>query len=269
MLPEKYFLKLSLVMFLFPAILISGPAREPDGYYSGVRGLTGTSLKQKLNRIISEQVSLPYSGSSTDTWDVLKETEKDPEKKNHILLFYTGWSVAAAQEFNNGKGWNREHIWARSHGQFDTGAGVGTDLHNLRPSDISVNAARNNYDFDDGGTLYTDKDGPTLCRSDADSWEPPGYLKGDVARTLFYMAVRYEGRNGEPDLELVDAVNTFGMNKNGKGYFGKLSTLLRWHRSDPVDNYERRRNDIVYLYQKNRNPFIDHPEFVQLIWGEN
>jgi hypothetical protein len=80
------------------------------------------------------------------------------------------------------------------------------------------------------------------------------------------MATRYEGEDGEPDLELVDAVNTFNRNEPGKGYFGKLSTLLDWHISDPVDSFEMNRNHIIYSYQKNRNPFIDHPEFVAKIW---
>lgn len=144
--------------------------------------------------------------------------------------------------------------------------GAGTDVHHLRPEDISVNSARNNKDFDVGGSLYIDKSGPTECYSDADSFEPRNAVKGDVARMLFYMAVRYEGDNGEPELELVDAVNTFDMNTPGKGYHGKLSTLLQWHISDPVDSFEINRNNVVYKYQKNRNPFIDHPEYVDEIW---
>ena len=92
-------------------------------------------------------------------------------------------------------------------------------------------------------------------------------MKGDVARMLFYMAVRYEGDNGEPDLELVDEVNTYDLNEAGKGYHGKLSILLEWHKEDPVDSFEINRNNIIYNYQENRNPFIDHPEYVDMIWS--
>lgn len=144
--------------------------------------------------------------------------------------------------------------------------GAGTDVHHLRPADITVNSARGNDDFDNGGDIYVDGDGATECYSDADSWEARDEVKGDVARMLFYMATRYEGDNGEPDLELVDEVNTFDLNTTGKGYHGKLSTLLEWHKEDPVDSFEINRNNVIYSYQLNRNPFIDHPEFVDLIW---
>jgi len=81
------------------------------------------------------------------------------------------------------------------------------------------------------------------------------------------MAVRYEGDSGEPDLELVDQVNTFDLNTQGKGYYGKLSTVLQWHKQDPLDSFEINRNNVVYTYQKNRNPFIDHTEYVKRIWS--
>ena len=127
-----------------------------------------------------------------------------------------------------------------------------------------MNSTRNNKDFDDGGTEYIDGDFPTGCLRDSDSWEPRDSEKGDVARMLFYMAVRYEGEDGEPDLELSDEVNTAPT-----PFHGRLSTLLEWHENDPVDDWERRRNDIIYIdFQNNRNPFIDHPEFVDLIWGD-
>lgn len=238
----------------------------PDGYYNSAKGLTGEQLKAALHEIIKGHIEFPYTSTSTDTWDILKETDKDTSNPNNIILFYTGWSVNAAQEYNNNTGWAREHVWAKSHGDFGTTMGAGTDAHHLRPTDISVNSARNNKDFDNGGTLYVDGDEVTECRTDADSWEPRDKVKGDVARMLFYMATRYEGDNGEPDLELVDAVNTFDLNTPGKGYHGKLSSLLEWHKIDPVDSFEIRRNNVIYSYQKNRNPFIDHPEYVDFIW---
>ena len=90
-------------------------------------------------------------------------------------------------------------------------------------------------------------------------------MKGDAARMVFYMAVRYEGndQSDTPDLELVDRLTD-----TGEPHFGKLCTLVTWSSQDPVSPDERRRNDVVYSWQGNRNPFIDHPEFVPLIWGE-
>ena len=140
------------------------------------------------------------------------------------------------------------------------------DIHHLRPADASVNSAKNNRDFDYGIDRYEDGSGWTDCYTDTDIWEPRDEVKGDVARMIFYMATRYEGENGEVDLEVVDYVNTAG--STYEPYYGKLSTLLTWHNIDPVDNWEIGRNNIIYSsYQGNRNPFIDHPEYVNLIWG--
>ena len=241
-------------------------AQIPAGYYDSAINLTGKKLKKALHIIIRNNEVIPFTSKKTDSWDILKKTDKDALNPGNVILFYSGWRVNGAQEFNNGKGWNREHVWALSHGKFDTDMIPGLDLHNIKPADISVNSARGNKDFDDGGKIYIDDDSPTQCRTDNDSWEPADNVKGDVARILFYMATRYEGENGEPDLELADNVNTHKINQPGKGFHGKLSTLCQWHNADPVDDFERNRNNIIYSVQKNRNPFIDHPEFVQKIW---
>lgn len=254
---------LTFILFLFS---LCSFAQIPDGYYNHANELTGEPLKSALHNIIKDHAEFPYTSTATDTWDILKETDKDTANSENVILFYSGWSVNAAQEYNDGNGWTREHVWAKSHGDFGTKMGAGTDAHHLRPADNSVNSARNNKDFDNGGSLYIDGDGATECYSDADSWEPRDAVKGDVARMLFYMATRYEGENGEPDLELVDAVNTYDLNEAWKGYHGKLSALLEWHKSDPVDSFEIHRNNVIYTFQQNRNPFIDHPEYVNLIW---
>lgn len=239
-------------------------AQIPAGYYDGTSGLYGEALKSQLNDIISGHTEYPYTSSGTDVWDILKESDRDPDNAANVILLHTGWSVDAAQEYNGGSGWNREHVWAKSHGDFGTSAGAGTDAHHLRPCDISVNSARGNKDFDDGGDQYFDDGGtiPTECYSDEDSWETRDAVKGDVARMIFYMATRYEGENGELDLEAVDEVNNYPDPEHGK-----LSTLLTWHEQDPVDDFERNRNEVVYSYQGNRNPYIDHPEFVNNVWG--
>ncbi len=255
---------LPCILLLISSII--GYSQIPSGYYDSANGLYGNNLKVALHNIIKDHTEYPYTSSSNDVWDILKETDRDTANSENVILFYSGWSVNAAQEYNNGAGWNREHVWAKIHGDFGTGLGPGTDAHHLRPTDISVNAERDNKDFDNGGSLYIDGDGDTGCYTDSDSWETRDAVKGDVARILFYMAVRYEGEGDEPDLELVDQVNTVNLNEAGKGFHGKLSTLLEWNELDPVDSFEMNRNNVIYSYQGNRNPFIDHPEYAESIW---
>lgn len=231
------------------------PGPEPGGYYDAAYGKTGEALKSALHNIIDDHTEISYS----NVWEALRETDEDPANPNNVILLYTGRSQG---KFTNGSGvndWNREHVWAKSHGDFGTAMGPGTDLHHLRPTDASVNSSRGNLDFDDGGTQHSEALGNYY---DSDSWEPRDTVKGDVARMLFYMAVRYEGDSGEVDLELNNQVN------NGSApYHGKMSVLLEWHKEDPVDDNERRRNEIIYSdYQHNRNPFIDHPEWASAIW---
>ncbi|KML41195.1 endonuclease [Cytobacillus firmus] len=231
------------------------PEPGPGGYYDAAYGKTGQSLKSALHNIIDDHTEISYS----NVWEALRETDEDPANPNNVILLYTGRSQG---KFNNGSGvndWNREHVWAKSHGDFGTAMGAGTDLHHLRPTDVSVNSSRGNLDFDNGGSQHSEALGNYY---DSDSWEPRDSVKGDVARMLFYMAVRYEGDSGEVDLELNNAVN------NGSApYHGRMSVLLEWHKEDPVDDKERRRNEIIYSdYQLNRNPFIDHPEWASAIW---
>ena len=228
----------------------------PPGYYNSADGLTGTALKDALNDIISDHTELSYSAVK----EALKSTDEDPANSNNVILLYKGTSQAKSTFGGDPDDWNREHVWAKSHGGFGNSAPAGTDLHHLRPTDASVNSSRGSKDFDNGGVQHSEA---TECYSDSDSWEPRDEVKGDVARMLMYMAVRYEGESGEVDLELNDMVN------NGSVPFhGKLSTLLTWHQNDPVSTFEENRNNVIYSsYQSNRNPFIDHPEYVDLIWG--
>ncbi|WP_304518695.1 endonuclease I family protein [Clostridium sp. CM028] len=225
-------------------------------YYASAIGKTGISLKSTLNDIIDNHTKLSYK----QVWDALRNTDEDPNNANNVILLYTGRSQG---ELTNGGGvdnWNREHVFAKSHGNFGTTAGAGTDLHHLRPADVSVNSARGNLDFDMGGTPNSEA---PLCKSDSDSFEPRDSVKGDIARMLFYMAIRYEGEHGEVNLELNELTNN-----NTAPYIGKLSVLLQWNAQDPVDAFERHRNDVIYKnYQHNRNPFIDHPEWANLIWN--
>ncbi len=225
-------------------------------YYKNAMGKSGETLKAALHNIIKGHTKLSYK----QVWQGIKDTDEDPNNPNNVILLYTGRSQSKSSNGSGVNDWNREHVWAKSHGNFGTTAGPGTDLHHLRATDASVNSTRGHLDFDNGGVIHSEATG---CRYDRDSWEPRDEVKGDVARMLFYMAVRYEGDNGEVDLELNDKVN------NGTApYMGRLSVLLKWNEQDPVDEIERRRNDIIYnKYQHNRNPFIDHPEWANAIWG--
>lgn len=237
----------------------------PLNYYQGTENLSGDELKKALYDIIKGHVEYVYTSTDVDVWDILKETDRSANSPNQVVLLYTNRLRNAEEEYANGRGWTREHVWAKSHGGFGTSKGAGTDVHSLRPVDSSVNSTRNNKDFDNGGIEYIDGDFATGCKRDSDSWEPNDSEKGDVARMLFYMAVRYEGENGELDLELTDYVNTYP-----EPLHGKLSVLIQWHIDDQVDDWEHRRNDIIYYdFQHNRNPFIDHPEFVNMIWSNN
>lgn len=231
------------------------PNPSTGAYYDAAIGKTGAALKSALHNIIDDHTEISYS----NVWTALRETDEDPNNSNNVILLYTGRSQSKFTNGGNVNDWNREHVWAKSHGDFGTSMGAGTDLHHLRPTDVSVNGTRSNLDFDNGGNEHSEASGNYY---DSDSWEPRDSVKGDVARMLFYMAVRYEGDSGELDLELNNQVN------NGTApYHGKLSVLLQWHKQDPVDNFERTRNEIIYTdYQHNRNPFIDHPEWASAIW---
>lgn len=234
----------------------------PAGYYDPAIGLSGTALKSALHNVIKGHTTFSY----TTVWDILRDTDEDPNNSDNVLLLYSGWSYSKLSNGGGVSDWNREHTWPKSHGSFDTNAPAGTDVHHLRPTDVSVNGARGSLDNDNGGTQYIDGDGATQCyRVDGISWEPWDEVKGDVARMMFYMATRYDGDpadHGGLDLELQETIPTSGPN------LGKLSVWLTWHDNDLVSDWERQRNDKIYTnWQGNRNPFIDHPDWADSIWG--
>jgi endonuclease I len=224
-------------------------------YYAPAVGKTGPALRTALHDIIDGNTRLSYD----QVWTALKDTDQDPNNPSNVIELYTGRSLAKSN-FGGGSGqWNREHVWAQSRGGFSTSAGPGTDLHHLRPEDVTVNSTRGNKDFDNGGTAVS---GCTDCFTDSDSFEPRDAVKGDVARMLLYMAIRYEGGDGFNDLEMSSTVGS------SSSRIGDLETLLAWNRADPVDAFEMRRNDRIHsTWQGNRNPFIDHPEWAAAIWN--
>ena len=232
-----------------------GDPPDPGDYYANAIGKTGPALKSALHTIISNQTKLSYD----QVWNALKDTDQDPANANNVILLYSGRSQSKSTNGGGVNDWNREHVWAKSHGDFGTATGPGTDVHHLRPEDVSVNGARGNLDFDNGGTAVSECPG---CTADSDSFDPRPAVRGDVARMIFYMAVRYEGGDGFANLEPNNSVN------NGTApYIGKLSVLKAWSAGDPPDAFEKRRNQVIFdTWQHNRNPFIDHPEWVTSIW---
>ena len=235
------------------------------GYYAEVSGY-GQTLKNSLHQLLRTTHTTQYSYDAL--WTQLPYTDEDPNNPNNIIEIYTGWSVPKSSAGGGVTQWNREHTWSKSHGDFGETRPAGTDLHHMRPCDATVNSAKSNRDFDNGGTLYIDASPPsgytgdTGCYSSpSNTWEPRDEDKGDVARMMMYMAVRYEGTDTSFDLELVDDIDTSGPN------YGKLSTLLAWHLQDPPDAREMQRNERIFDRQGNRNPFIDRPEYAVKIWA--
>ncbi|PKP11821.1 MAG: hypothetical protein CVU09_03010 [Bacteroidetes bacterium HGW-Bacteroidetes-4] len=250
--------KLYLIIFLaFLSITIH--AQKP-GYYNGTENKSGEELKTALHHIIKAHVDFSYN----DAKYILNYAEEDPNNTNNLIQFYTNRSVSKESWGTGGNETNREHIWAKSHGNFVDIRPMDGDAHNLHAADASVNVLRSNSDFDEvtGGTYIEEADAYYL----GEAFEPADRDKGAVARTIFYMAVRYEGTDGELDLKMVDAINTASTDV---AEHGKLSTLLQWNRDFPPTEFERRRNERVFQSQLNRNPFIDNPQFADLIWDNS
>lgn len=248
----------------------------PESHYAAAAGLTGQALKAALHTIASTgHRQYAYS----NTFNPIRAINADPADTNFVLTVYSGTSVPKNDVYRPDAGldpgltWSREHLWPVSYGLDPDGVDPGvtdgdagpdyTDLFNLRPAINTVNGQRSNRYFDEtSGTPSIPPLAP-LCTYDTNSWEPRDEEKGDIARAMFYMAVRYDG--GEPltmDLELGNSPSS------AAGRFGHLATLLRWHTEDPVSLTERQRNHLIFTtYQKNRNPFVDHPEFAAMLWG--
>ncbi|HKQ48271.1 MAG TPA: endonuclease [Phycisphaerae bacterium] len=241
----------------------------PAGYYNSAVGLTGAPLKSALNAIIDGHTTITYANREAR----LEILDQDPANSANVIEVYSGYSVPKTDFLPGVTPANTEHLWPNAYGIDDVNPAYG-DLFNLRPCDTEVNSERANKYYDDGGTLPAHPEAP-LCRDDADSWEARPVEKGDLARSMFYMDTRYEG-----DLATDGFANNLTLTDNvalitgTATNMGKLSTLINWHFSDAVDESERQRNHIIYqttylgvTFQQNRNPFIDHPEYVWAIWG--
>lgn len=233
----------------------------PDDYYDPVDGLAGNALVQSLQDIIAEEFVVRIH-TYADVIDILKEADQNPENNNQVWLIYTEEARAKYlfQTGSSGTGkWNREHTFPRSRGNFDSiedddvATGINSwwetnadslrhansDAHGLKAVDALENSQRGNKHYGQ----YNGPSGNT------------GSFKGDVARAVFYLAIRYNDLdvvNGFPDVD---------------GQLGDLATLLTWHQQDPPDDFEMNRNNVIFNWQQNRNPFIDFPNLVDHIWG--
>lgn len=236
---------------------------QPTDYYDSLDGLSGAALEQALQDIIADP-TVVRAQTYTDVIDILKEADQNPENSNQIWMVYTEQGRAKldfqTNASNIGK-WNREHTFPRSLAGYnsieadDTGDGIdvfwtteadslrhgNSDAHALRAVDGQENSSRGNQHYGQ----YTGPSGNL------------GSFKGDVARSVLYMQIRYNG---------LSVVNGY---PSTTGQMGDLATILDWHRNDPPDDFEMNRNNVVYNWQFNRNPFIDQPDLVEYIWGTN
>lgn len=243
---------------MYTVILFLLLSQVPVGYYDDAEGKIGAPLRNALHDIIDDHTVIPHNSSGYDTHDALDDVDEDPMNPLNVILIYSGYSVPKS----TWPDWNREHSWPKSLGTENGPAH--TDVFHLYACDMNVNSSRGNKYYDDGGTS-SHPEAPE-CKYDADSWEVRDEDKGDVARAMFYLDVRYNGdKADELDLELTSNTSLI---LSGSRYMGKLSTLLKWHALDPVDDKERTRNDFIYNnIQHNRNPFVDNPSWVYSVWG--
>ncbi len=249
-------IKTLFVVFSFFSVVFVNA--QPIGYYNGTEGKSGEDLKLALHEIISNHVDCSYNEAKY----LINYSDADPDNPQNVILFYTQISRDASLYGTTAGTINREHVWAKSHGGFSGIRPMDSDALNLRPADAQANVTRGNLDFDNVQPNGTQDAIATDCWYNANAYEPGPLTKGQVARILFYMATRYEGTDGEMDLELVSKLNNYPEAK-----FGNLTTLLEWNKQYPPSALERQRNDRIFRMQQNRNPFVDHPEFADFIWN--
>ena len=243
---------------------------DAESYYEAAQmEVDSNSSVEIIKTAITDIISTDHKNLTyADVWTSLTYTDEDPSDTNNVILWYSNRSQAKS---TNGSGaassnpdnWNREHSWPKSHGFSSSSLEAYTDIHHLRPTDISINSSRGNLDFDNSDSQLPES---TINRVDGDSFEPRDDVKGDVARMMFYMDTRYEGSGSDstPDLQLVNRVTTTSESK-----LGWLCTLAAWNVADPVDASEQLRNDRIYELQGNRNPFTDNPSWVEILYPAN
>ena len=278
-------------ILLAPAFLFS---QAPANYYDGTSGVTGYELKSKLHDIVSTKTITWHYGDLPNFYgqtDLDQYYDYDASNTTYLLDIYsnntTGTTAYHYTKENlissagaEGLGYNREHMMPQS--SFNSNYPMYSDLFFVIPTDARINQLRSNYPYGIAGTTnyYTFTNGSKISKNGTPNsgytgrvYEPHPEFKGDIARSLLYYVVRYEGKlnsfnfyNGSSpanDTSPLDGTEE----KAYEDWF--LTLLLQWHNNDPVSQKEIDRNNIVYGIQKNRNPFIDHPEWVNSIWSQN
>ena len=259
-------LNVLLIALLFPFL---GIAQIPPGYYDDAEGLTQEELRTALFEIISPHSVRSYSSLwdyffDTDrkangfVWDMYSDVPGGQPAYDYTFFDDQCGNVSA----NEGFCYNREHSFPKSW--FGDQSPMNTDLFHLYPTDGQVNNRRGNYAFGETeNATWTSTNG---CKKGSSSYpgytgiifEPIDEYKGDFARTYFYMITRYKNK--------VNNWNSPMLQGDGFSEWA-LSLLMEWHEQDPVGEKEIDRNNEVYGIQDNRNPFIDHPEYADNIWG--
>lgn len=227
-------------------------AQSAPAYYSGVNfNKTKNDLKSELATLITNThtQTIAYSAGLAS---LFKTSDADLENPSNILLMYGSQSSGTHQRSRPYTGsWNREHVYAKSKGTPNLGtSGPGSDGHHLRPADNTLNSTRGSLLFDDGT-------GATAYKTSRGGWYPGDEWKGDVARILMYMYVRYNTRCLPLNITMKPATYSSDF----------PDILLKWNVEDPVSDFERQRNNVVFGIQHNRNPFIDNAYLATVIWG--
>ncbi|MFT7120035.1 MAG: endonuclease I [Neolewinella sp.] len=234
---------------------------QAPAYYNNVDvTLTGTALLNTLsNKITVTQTGVP--SYTPGVWNALKQTDLAQGSTTSVILIYgysdtdgvTNTDRTRSKDSNGGgtTDWNREHTYPKSLGQPNLGtSGPGADVHHLRASDVSRNGSRGSRKFADGS-------GNSAITAQG-HWYPGDEFKGDVARMMMYMYLRY----GDRCLPVNVGIGSTNINDADM-----LNLFLEWNAEDPVSSLEDQRNPIVEGIQGNRNPFIDNPAFATSIWG--
>ncbi len=267
-------------LFLFPGL--SAIAQAPAGYYDGTQNLQGYHLKAKLCEIVSAKTTswnygdLPayYEQTDRDLYyegdsSVLDIYSENPAAADPYNYWYNNNSLIAGAS-NEGEGWNREHIYSQSF--FNSNYPMYSDLHFIVPTDARVNQRRSNFPFGKVGSnpAFTSLNGTRVGPADMPGYtntvtEPIDEFKGDIARMLMYVAIRYE--NLLPYFQYANVRNPIDSLSERAFKPWYISLLLQWHQQDPVSQKEIDRNNSIYTIQGNRNPFVDNPQYAQAIWG--
>ena len=257
--------------FAFFALLLalSVAAQAPSNYYNSANGLTGNSLKVALHNIIKGHTSISYGQIWNAFWStdnkgngIVWDMYSDRPNGNPPYVYYLGQDQCGTYS-NEGDCYNREHSWPSSW--FNDQSTPRTDLHHIFATDGYVNNRRGNYPFGEvRSATWTSRNGSKLgsCKTSGYSgtvFEPIDEYKGDFARAIMYMSVRYYNEDsgwGNSDMTTKSVIQPWAINM-----------LLRWNELDPVSQKEIDRNNAIYNdYQHNRNPFVDHPEYARMIW---